>query len=905
MQNQQFAEAQKWFHYIFDPTVGDDPTVSVELRGTPARFWKFRPFYELANERHTIEHLMRALNQGDEKLIQQVNEWRDDPFNPHLIARMRITAYMKTVVMKYLDNLIAWGDYLFQQDTLETIAEATQIYVLAANILGPKPQIIPPRGTPPVQTFDELEPRLDAFSNALVRLEEQLPQFESGIRTGDSPRLPDVLYFCIPANDKLLRYWDTVSDRLFKLRHCMNIEGMVRQLPLFEPPIDPALLVRARAMGVDLRGVLSGTDSPSPYRFSIMLQKANELCAEVKSLGAALLSAYEKRDAEAMVRLRSEHEIRMLDAMKEIRQKQLEEAKETKAGLERLKLQIEERRNFYRDIERISSGEQISLDHQNVAHLFGLSAQHMSSLASSLNLVPNFDIGTSGWAGSPVVKASFGGSQLGSAASAAAEFVRMIATQYSYEASMSSTMAGYDRRWDDWKLQEHLADKEIIQIDKQITAADIRCQIAQKEIDNHDLQRKNAQEADEYMRRKFTNQELYDWMISEVSAIYFQSYQLAYETARQAEQAYHFERGLTDSSFIRFGQWDSLRRGLMAGERLQLDLRRLEMAYLNENRREYELTKHISLVALNPVALMALKETGSCEIQIPEVLFDLDYPGHYMRRIKSVSLTIPCVTGPYTSVNCTLTLLSNKTRIDRNPGSSYLEDLENDDPRFVTNFAAMQSIATSTAQNDSGLFELNFRDERYLPFEGAGAISTWRLELSGKWDGVELPQFNFDTITDVILHLRYTARDGGESLKDAAVEHLQTGVNQLVSAAGERGLFRLFSLRHEFSTEWHRFVQSDDDTLTVTLTQQQFPFMFQRRDMTFVAVDLYLAGHEEPVARNVAPVSEPNARWRVEIPGESIRNAFAAMSPDRSPETQSSLNAFLVCRYTVSLPPAP
>jgi hypothetical protein len=35
----------------------------------------------------------------------------------------------------------------------------------------------------------------------------------------------------------------------------------------------------------------------------------------------------------------------------------------------------------------------------------------------------------------------------------------------------------------------------------------------------------------------------------------------------------------------------------------------------------------------------------------------------------------------------------------------------------------MQSIATSHAQNDSGMFELNFRDERYLPFEGAGAIS--------------------------------------------------------------------------------------------------------------------------------------------------------------------------------------
>ena len=41
------------------------------------------------------------------------------------------------------------------------------------------------------------------------------------------------------------------------------------------------------------------------------------------------------------------------------------------------------------------------------------------------------------------------------------------------------------------------------------------------------------------------------------------------------------------------------------------------------------------------------------------------------------------------------------------------------------------SIAVSTGQNDSGVFELNFRDERYIPFEGAGAISKWRIELPG------------------------------------------------------------------------------------------------------------------------------------------------------------------------------
>jgi Tc toxin complex TcA C-terminal TcB-binding domain len=56
-----------------------------------------------------------------------------------------------------------------------------------------------------------------------------------------------------------------------------------------------------------------------------------------------------------------------------------------------------------------------------------------------------------------------------------------------------------------------------------------------------------------------------------------------------------------------------LRKGLLAGERLALDLRRLEMAYLEQNRREYEINRHVSLVLHDPMALITLKETGECE----------------------------------------------------------------------------------------------------------------------------------------------------------------------------------------------------------------------------------------------------------------------------------------------------
>ena len=63
-----------------------------------------------------------------------------------MVARYRPTAYMFKAVMAYLDNLVAWGDALFRQDTGESINEATQLYVLAANMLGPRPQEVPRKG---------------------------------------------------------------------------------------------------------------------------------------------------------------------------------------------------------------------------------------------------------------------------------------------------------------------------------------------------------------------------------------------------------------------------------------------------------------------------------------------------------------------------------------------------------------------------------------------------------------------------------------------------------------------------------------------------------------------------------------------------------------------------------------
>jgi hypothetical protein len=70
---------------------------------------------------------------------------------------------------------------------------------------------------------------------------------------------------------------------------------------------------------------------------------------------------------------------------------------------------------------------------------------------------------------------------------------------------------------------------------------------------------------------------------------------------------------------------------------------------------------------------------------------------------------------------------------------------------------------TSSAANDGGLCETNLNDEPYLPFEGAGAISEWRLKLPAA-----VPQSDVDTMTDVNLRLRYQAREGGAPLRRPA-----------------------------------------------------------------------------------------------------------------------------------------
>ena len=547
--NQRFEEALEWYHYIFDPTNPDNTILDPD---TPQqKYWITKPFYETTKKEYyqqKIENLLLSIAKGDNEARIQVKEWRDNPFNPHLIARMRTVAYQKNVLIKYIQTLIAWGDQLFSQNTMESINEATQLYILADSVLGPRPKSIPKKIPNPVKTYYQLEKEgIGDFSNAIKEIEGLLPSVSAASSSGDdTPELPrlNVMYFCIPNNEKLLSMWDTVADRIFKIRHCMNIEGVVQQLPLFAPPIDPAALVNAAAAGLDLGDVLSDMNSPMPlYRFNFMHQKALGLANEVRSFGGALLTALEKKDAEEFTLLRSTHEIKMMDAAREVKNKQVEEALMNLESLKKGKKIIEGRKDYYQGLidEGWIIGEHIAFDLSVASNTIQASVAAAYILSGGLKLVPKFLAGAAGFGGTPEVSASMGGQEIGGGAEMAARTLQSIASTLDKGASLASTAASYYRRSEEWEFQKLTATKELAQIDKQIAAAEIRYEIVEKELLNHDKQKENLDKEYEYMRSKFTNKELYDWMVNQLSTLYFQNYQLAFDVAKQAERCFKYE----------------------------------------------------------------------------------------------------------------------------------------------------------------------------------------------------------------------------------------------------------------------------------------------------------------------------------------------------------------------------
>ena len=778
--------------------------LNYKIATSKSYYWQFQPF-----RNQSLQSLKDMLSEkdgaGNEN--QALKYWNNHPFDPHAIAGLRMGAYEKAMVMQYIDLLLDWGDYMFAQDNWESITQATLLYVYAYDLLGPRPKSVGKCKSSAPATFENIREKYKSgdIPQFLIELENLVPHTPSSTPQVNLAKIGQPfndldVYFCVPENEQFISYWDRVEDRLFKIRHCMNIQGVERQLDLFQPPLDVMQLVRAAASGNNILNALThgGQDIPH-YRFQYMIDRAKNITSTVIQLGASLLSALEKKDAEQIGILRSTQEENILNLMLLLKKKQIEEASET---LDSLNKTLDGAKNRSQHYQKLIDGG-LSVHEQDSQNLM-ISALAFETAASIANFIssPVYGVPT-------IFGLADGGFAPGDIIRAIGEGTRGTAAVLNQGASLAAIMGEHDRRREEWEFQKLVADDDITQIEKQIAASQVRLDIANQELTVHQKSIEQAKEIETFLKSKFSNQDLYQWMADRIATVYFQSYKIALDMALATQSTYQYELN-SDDAFITMQYWDSLRKGLLAGEGLMFALTQLEKAYLDNSSRHLEIEKTISLLQLNPQAFLDLKATGKCTFSLDEILFDYDFPGHYCRKIKSVSLSIPAIVGPYQNIKATLSQTYNAVVYQADSAAKAVDFLLNggtgERPSGLReNWRPNQQIAISKGVDDSGMFVLNFNDERYLPFEGTGAVSKWELKMPK-----ETNRIDFEQLSDVIIDLKYTA------LYDGGLEKAVIG--KLAQKPYPAAIY--LNLKQAFASAWYNFMSAKDDKAHQKLTFQ-------------------------------------------------------------------------------------
>jgi hypothetical protein len=715
----------------------------------------------------------------------------------------------RSVMLHYLETLVEWSDAVTRRGRSSEAYQQSRVILDAASMILGKPpvtvQLPSPTTTATVSTF--------------------VPAFP-------------------PLNPRLLGIYELVNDRLQVVRSYLNSNRLRDSTVDGQEPYFGSDPVRQgwRAEVTRCDEQAEWCHVRSPYRFGTLIQKAHEHASRVIELTNSLQAAFEKGDAEYLAAMSARHQRELLVLGLDAKKDQWRDADWQVEVLQKTKAVSQANLVYYNGLiqQGLIDGEIAYQDLTEASMVLRTVGNGIEMSGAASDAAGNYFTGVAGFGGSPLIYSQLPiGQPLGASLASIARTLIALADIANTTAGLELTEAGWERRAVEWAHQAQVLTIEIQQIERQILGAQRRRDQFLQELNVAQRQVEQAAEVQDFLRDKFSAHDRYLYLQKETSGLLATSWDLAMNAARQAQQAFNVERGHTTRDFLSECMWSDLHEGLMAGERLSTALHRMEKAYLDENIREYELTKEFSLRLHFPAEFLRLRTTGFCEIEIPEWMYDLDYPGFYMRRIRNMTVTIPCVTGPYTGVNCRLTLLSSMTRIDPRltapthecccapePGCPECGEEQRlaheylpcqDDPRIVRQYGACEAIATSTGRNDSGLFVLDFNDPRYVPFEYSGAVCRMRIELPR-----ENNYWRRESLTDLMIRVAHTAREGGEPLRRAASLAAKTRL------PGDG--WRFLDVRHEFPDAWQLLVDRwsedrDEGHLRLRLHRGMFPYV--------------------------------------------------------------------------------
>ena len=702
-------------------------------------------YYGLALEFNAAPNLARGAH------------WLRDQLNPHAVAADRPNPYTRYTFASIIRCFLEYGDSEFARDTGESRARARSLY-LAARALLRAPELVTMPG--PI----------------------------------GSPGLTSPVLVALTAR---------VDNQLGKLRQGRNITGMKRQV---EVTTDPSLT--AGAPVVDSSGQLVVPAlvplRPTPYRFSVLMERCKQLATMAGQMEASYLSALEKRDSNAYDRLKAGFDLDIARAGQQLQTLRMTEAKDTTEQARRQRAVEDVKRSTYQ--QWIDDGpnewERSLVNNFNQAREY---RDWMGALDAVITASSAVAMVTTYWGAAAA-------SVVGTAAAARA----VLGTQLNkaeQDIQLNTLRASQARRQDEWQLQVALSIQDALVAEQGIEVALDHEGVVAQEARIADLQTFESQTVADFLARKFTNTELYEWMSGVLGGVYAHFLQQATGVAQLAQIQLAFERQQVPPSFIQADYWrapDDLaatpatakapdRRGLTGSARLQQDIQRLDQFAFEQDRRKLNLTQTFSLAQLAPFDFERFRETGVLPFTTPMALFDRAFPGHYLRLIKRVRTSLVALVPPAQGIRATLTA-SGVSRVVT--GSEVFSEIVlRRDP---------ESVALTSPINASGVFDLDLQAEMLLPFESMGVATSWEFQLPKPAN-----QFDFRTIADLLLTIEYTALSN--------LDYRQQVEQRLDPRIGGD---RLYSFRDHFPDAWYELnnPEQSPDRMTVRFETRRGDF---------------------------------------------------------------------------------
>ena len=727
---QRFDEADRWFRRLFDPAGYRNAAGVLQMISGKPRYCNVRPLQE-------------DLTWGPSSPV--------DTDDPDVIATADPMNYKLAVFLRELELLAARGDQLYRQQTRDSLSEAKMWYVQALQLLGKRPEL------PLALAWNA--PTLEAASSAsnlrLLELEQWVEE-ESALLPPASTRQIMVANgpFRPPVDSAVLAYWDRFEGRLYNLRRHLSIDGQPLALELFETPVDPKALQLARLAGDGAGGMQAG-GAPVlwPQRFMVLLERARNAVQQVIQFGANLQGVLERRDADALNVLQQTQQGGLLALMGEAHGANLAALRHTLSGLQGTQAATLARQQHYDVLfsENISASEQRAMDLRSEAVFLETTSGVLRLTAGGLNLLPNVAGMAVGWG------------EVGGLVDAFSDVLRLTSNAKQGEAVKLDSSEQYRRRLQEWDLQRDQARREGELITTQIAALNEQIAMAEKQRQQTEMEQAYNDAVLEVLNTRFTGQALFNWQAARMSTLYYQLYDTVSSLCTQAQTSLRWETQDT-LNYLRPGNWSDLYQGLLAGESQLLSLQQMEAAYLSWDQRALQVRKTASLRTLDPQLIdtirqlvtpdsLAVVDRIKTELPVEAVVdsdnnlvvtFKLqslrildDYPASLnlgsRRLIKSLSISLPALLGPYENVQAVL----------RYNSAHQLA-------------SGCSAVALSHGLDDSGQFMLDFNDGQYLPFEGLpvdqGEFSLVFPHARGGQQAMLL------SLNDIILHVSYTIR---------------------------------------------------------------------------------------------------------------------------------------------------